>query len=136
MIGSVSGIFVFKCVDGLWEREAMDAILYQYRKALVLASELIRHRGHQAAKNTFSLLLTNWSIWITRHYSDGLLGMSLFSCGLFLFRLALVLAKSIFFGGGLSQKLVVGGQRSALESYLLPLTYCCAGAWALGLTRY
>ena len=42
MIESVSGIFVFKCVDGLWGREAENAILYLYRKALILASELIR----------------------------------------------------------------------------------------------
>ena len=42
MIESVSGIFVFKCVVGLWVREAKNAILYLYRKALILASELIR----------------------------------------------------------------------------------------------
>ena len=42
MFESVSGIFVFKCVVGLWGREAKNAILYLYRKALILASELIR----------------------------------------------------------------------------------------------
>ena len=42
MIESVSGIFVFKCVVGLWVREAKNAILYLYRKALILASELSR----------------------------------------------------------------------------------------------
>ena len=45
MIESVSGIFVFKCVVGLWVREAKNAILYLYRKALILASELIRPKG-------------------------------------------------------------------------------------------
>ena len=42
MLESASGIFVFKCVVGLWGREAENAILYLYRKALILASELIR----------------------------------------------------------------------------------------------
>ena len=37
----VSGIYVFKCVGGLWGREAENAIIYLYRKALILASELI-----------------------------------------------------------------------------------------------
>ena len=39
---SCLGVFVFKFVDALWGREAENAILYLYRKALVLASELIR----------------------------------------------------------------------------------------------
>ena len=42
MSGTVWGFFVFKCVDGLWVREANNAILYLYRKALYLASKLIR----------------------------------------------------------------------------------------------
>ena len=29
--------FVLGCVDGLWEREAENAILYLYTKALILA---------------------------------------------------------------------------------------------------
>ena len=41
---SVSGIFVFKCVVGLWVRKAKNDILYLYRKALILASELNRPR--------------------------------------------------------------------------------------------
>ena len=42
MIESASGIFVFKCIGGLWGREAENAILYLNRKAPFLASELIR----------------------------------------------------------------------------------------------
>ena len=42
MFESVAEIFVFECVDGLWGRKAENAILYLYRKALILASELIR----------------------------------------------------------------------------------------------
>ena len=42
MCGSVSGIYVFKFVGGLWGRGAENAIPYLYRKALILASELIR----------------------------------------------------------------------------------------------
>ena len=38
----VSGIFVFKCLGGLWGREAENATPYQYRQALILDSELIR----------------------------------------------------------------------------------------------
>ena len=41
---SCLGIFVFKLVDALWGREVENAALYLYRKALVLASELIRPR--------------------------------------------------------------------------------------------
>ena len=46
---SVSGIFVFKCVDGLWGREAENAALYLYTKALILASELIRPKPFPTA---------------------------------------------------------------------------------------
>ena len=42
MSESVSGNFAFKCVDGLWEREAKNVILYLYKKALILDSEVIR----------------------------------------------------------------------------------------------
>ena len=42
MFESFSGIFVFKCVDGVWGREAEHATVYPDRKALFLASELIR----------------------------------------------------------------------------------------------
>ena len=42
MIETVLGFFFSECVDGLWGREAENTILYQYRKALILASELIR----------------------------------------------------------------------------------------------
>ena len=42
MIEFVSGVFVFKCIEGLWGREAENALLYLYRKAPILASELIR----------------------------------------------------------------------------------------------
>ena len=41
----VSGIIVFKRLGGLWGREAENAILYLYRKALILASELVRPKG-------------------------------------------------------------------------------------------
>ena len=37
-----SGNFVLEFLDGLWERETENAILYLYRKALILASELMR----------------------------------------------------------------------------------------------
>ena len=36
-----SGNFDFKCGDGLWGRGAENAPLYLYRKAIILASELI-----------------------------------------------------------------------------------------------
>ena len=59
MFESVSGIFVFECVVGLWGREAENAILYLYRKALVLASEQIRPPPHPEwegpALNAFAL---------------------------------------------------------------------------------
>ena len=35
-------IFVFKSVGALWGREAENAALYLYRKAQILASEVIR----------------------------------------------------------------------------------------------
>ena len=35
-----------QCVDGLWGREAENNNLYLSRKALILASELIRPRIH------------------------------------------------------------------------------------------
>ena len=41
MCKSVSEIFGFKCAGGLWGREEKNVALYLYRKALVLASELI-----------------------------------------------------------------------------------------------
>ena len=41
MIESVSDIFVFRCVDGFWGREAENAVLYLHRIAPILALELI-----------------------------------------------------------------------------------------------
>ena len=42
MIEFASGIFVLECVVGLWGRDVENAILYLYRKAPFLASELTR----------------------------------------------------------------------------------------------
>ena len=40
MIESALGIFVLNFVNGLWGREAENAVLYLYRKALILALQL------------------------------------------------------------------------------------------------
>ena len=45
VLESVSGIFVLYCAGGLWGRRDENAILCLYRKAQILASELIRPRS-------------------------------------------------------------------------------------------
>ena len=42
MIGSVSGVMSLGVLLAFWEREAENAVLYLYRKALILASGLMR----------------------------------------------------------------------------------------------
>ena len=64
MVVSASGIFVFKCADGLWGRGAENAILHLYRKALILASELIRPQQEPLRKSTrWVELLVAWLLY-------------------------------------------------------------------------